>query len=368
MAKRDYYQVLGVDKKATAEQIKKAYRRLARKNHPDVNPGDKAAEERFKEIQEAYEALKNPEKRAQYDRFGHARPGFDFSQRGPGGFRDEHFQDFSQGFGGRGINLDDLLGDIFAGGAPGAGARRGHREASGRHVESELNISLDQALTGINTQVTLPFEMECPSCGGQGQALGKNTKTCPTCKGSGRSRIGAGPLNFSAACQNCGGTGKVGLERCPRCGGAGSISETKRLTVKIPPGVRDGSRIRVAGQGLPGSAGEHSGDLFITVHISPHPLFKRDGDDLNGEEPLPFHTAILGGKINVRTLDGSGSTMTIPPGTQAGQKFRLKNKGMPRVKGGGNGDLYVTVRIIVPKTTDPESMKLIEEFARRNRL
>lgn len=362
MAKKDYYEILGVPRNATQDEIKKAYRKLARKYHPDVNPGDKLAEERFKEIQEAYEVLKDPEKRAQYDRFGHSG-GFDFSSQWARDYSTgSPFGDFSQSFG-RGIDFEDLFGSIFGGGTR---ATAGAEAFAGRDIESELTISLEQAFSGINTQVTLPIEKECPSCGGQGRKIGKNTRTCPTCKGSGRSRIGKGPLNISAVCPTCQGVGRVGLEICTACAGRGRTSETKRLTVKIPPGVKDGSKIRVAGQGLPGEGGAPAGDLYINIHISPHPLFKREGDDLYSEEPLPFQTAILGGRINVRTIDGTLSSMTIPPGTQAGQKFRLKGKGMPKPRGGGRGDQYVTVYITVPKHLDPESRKLIEEFAKRN--
>lgn len=359
MAKKDCYEILGVSRNATQEEIKKAYRKLARKYHPDVNPGDKKAEERFKEIQEAYEVLKDPEKRAQYDRFGQTG-GFDFSSQWSSYSTGSPFGNFSQGFG-RGIDFEDLFGSIFGGGAGTAA-----ETFVGRDIESELTISLEQAFTGINTQVTLPIEKECPYCGGQGKKIGKNTRTCSTCKGSGRSRIGKGPLNISAVCPACGGVGKVGLEMCSACGGRGRTSDTKRLTVKIPPGVKDGSKIRVAGQGLPGEGGTRTGDLYINIHVSPHPVFKREGDDLYSEEPLPFQTAILGGKINVRTIDGTLSSMTIPAGTQAGQKFRLKGKGMPKPGGGSRGDQYVTVYITVPKYIDPESKKLIEEFAKRN--
>lgn len=362
MTKKNYYEILGVSRNATQEEIKKAYRKLARKYHPDVNPGNKTAEERFKEIQEAYEVLKDPEKRAQYDHFGHTGT-FDFSGQARNFYAGSPFADFSYSFD-RGIDFEDLFGSIFGSGV--RGRTNATETFEERNIESELTISLEQAFTGITTQITLPIEKECTFCGGQGKKIGKNTRICPTCKGSGRSRIGKGPLNISAACSTCRGVGKVGLEICSACAGRGKISDTKRLSVKIPAGVKDGSKIRVAGQGLPGEAGGIPGDLYINIHISPHPLFRREGDDLYSDEPLPFHTAILGGKINVRTIDGTPSSMTIPPGTQAGQKFRLKGKGMPKPRGDMRGDLYVTVYITVPKYINPDSRKLIEEFAKRN--
>jgi len=358
--KRDYYEILGVSRNATPDQIKKAYRRLARKHHPDVNPGDSKAEERFKEMQEAYEVLKDPEKRKKYDTFGHEAPGFDFPGPGAGHYRGSPFgyqTDFGGGFG---VNMEDLFGEIF-------GAQAGRRSPRrGGDIESELTISLQQALTGLETKVNLPFDRECYTCGGEGEVFGKNVRTCPTCGGSGRAKSARGPLKYSGPCPTCKGKGKIGLDRCTTCGGQGRLNQEQLISVKIPPGVKDGSRIRVAGKGQSGSAGVPAGDLFINIHVERHPLFQREGDDLSVEMSVDFLDAILGGKLKVPTLDGTETTMTIPPGTQGGQIFRLRGKGMPRLKGAGRGDQLVKVKITVPKHPDAESKKLLEELKKRS--
>jgi len=383
--KRDYYEILGVSRKASQEEIKKAYRKLARKHHPDVNAGDPKAEERFKEIQEAYQVLKDPEKRKQYDMFGHEGVGYQ-PPGGPGGayyYREwpfgaggGGFKDAGFGKGGRrgtgfgaGINLEDLLGDIFGGttGVPGAeGFRTSGASVKGRDVESDLEITLEQAFRGLGTKVTLPFDKQCPACGGQGEVMGKNVRNCPSCNGSGRSRVGKGPLNFTSICSTCGGRGKIGFEPCRTCGGIGKVHESQSITVKIPPGIKDGSKVRVAGKGEPGPGGGPPGDLFIRVHVKPHPVFTRDGDNLMVEMPLDYLDAILGGKLKVPTIEGGEAAMTIPPGTQGGQTFRLKGKGMPRLKGSGRGDLLVKVRIRVPKRVDEETKKLLKQVKERS--
>jgi len=365
MGKKDYYEVLGVGKNAGRDEIKKAYRKLARKYHPDVNAGDPKAEERFKEIQEAYDVLKDSKKRKKYDRFGHEGAGFDFS--------DARFHQQSPfgggagfGFGGRGfeagrhgVNLEDIFGNIFGAQTGRPGPRRG------RDVETELRITLEQALSGLETKMTLPSDRECSTCGGEGEVIGKNVHTCSTCSGSGRSRVGKGPLNFTGTCPTCKGRGKVGLDRCTACAGTGRIKETQNITVKIPPGVKDGSKVRVAGKGEPGSLGGRAGNLFINVHIQPHRTFTRDVHNLLLEKSISFIDAALGGKVEVPTLDGTQTTMTIPPGTQGGQVFRLRGKGMPRLKGKGRGDQMVKVRINVPKDLDDESRKLLEDLKKR---
>ncbi len=363
MEKRDYYEILGVARKATQEEIKKAYRKLARKYHPDVNAGDPKAEERFKEIQEAYEVLKDAEKRGKYDRFGHQGQGFDF---GDAHFYQEYPFGAGAGRGGKGfnasgfgINIDDLFGDVF-------GARGGRRSPRrGRDIETDLTITLEQALSGLETGLKLPTEKECSACGGQGEVIGKNVHNCPTCGGSGRSRGGKGPLNFTGACPTCKGRGKVGLDRCKTCKGTGRIRETQSITVKIPPGVRDGSKIRVAGKGQAGDIGASPGDLYIKVQIRPHKTFQREGDNLVLEVPIGFIDAVLGAKIKVPTLDGTQTTMTIPPGTQGGQVFRLRGKGMPRLKGKGRGNQMVKVKLTVPKRLDNESKELLEKLKKR---
>ncbi len=378
--KKDYYEVLGVSRNASQDEIKKAYRKLARKYHPDVNAGDSGAEERFKQIQEAYQVLKDPEKRKQYDTYGHEGVGHqppggaggayyyqEWPFGGGGGFKDAGFGkgDFrGTGFGG-GVNIEDLLGDIFSGGAGAEGFRTSRVPQKGRDVESDLEITLEQAFRGLDTRVNLPSERQCPSCGGQGEVMGKSVRNCPSCQGSGRARVGKGPLNFTSVCSACGGRGKVGFEPCRTCGGVGRVHESQSITVKIPAGVKDGSKVRVGGKGEPGPGGGPPGDLFIRVHIKPHPVFSRDGDNLVAETPLNYLDAILGGKLKVPTIDGAEATMTIPPGTQGGQTFRLKGKGMPKVKGGGRGDLLVKVQIEVPKQLDEESKELLKQIKQK---
>lgn len=356
MAKRDYYQVLGVEKDAAQDKIKRSYRKLARKYHPDVNAGDPKAEEKFKEMQEAYDVLKDPEKRKKYDMHGHNAPGVDFGA-GRGFYQESPFGQYTQTGGFGRTNVDDLFGEIFGTrGGRAAGPRRG------RDIETDLTISLEQAFSGVETQVTLPFDKECPTCGGEGSVLGKNVKTCTTCNGSGRAKIGKGPLNFTSTCPNCKGRGKTGSETCTTCRGARRVQQIQTISVKIPQGVKEGSKIRVSGKGEAGSIGGQTGDLFINVHIQPHNIFTRDGDNLTVEAPLNFIEAILGGKLRVPTLDGAEAAMTIPPGTQSGQVFRLRGKGMPNLKGGPNGDQLVKVRITVPRRIDEKTKTLLEQI------
>lgn len=350
VAKEDYYKILGIDRNADEKDIKKAYRRLARKYHPDVNPGDKAAEQRFKEINEAYEVLSDPKKRVDYDRFGHAafEPGFG---AGPGpGF--EAFRggfEFDRGF-------EDIFGDIF-------GRRAEGRPLRGKDITYSLEISLEDAVFGTSTPITINKEGLCTQCGGSGAQPGTSTLSCPDCKGTGQVSASRGFLRFSQTCPRCKGNGRINLNPCKTCGGRGKAIKTETISAKIPPGVEDGSKVRLTGMGGAGERGGPAGNLYIITHIRPHTFFERKDDDLYCEVPISMTEAVLGGKIEIPTIDGMAS-MTIPSGTNSGQVFRLKGKGVPHLKGGGRGDQYCKVRIIGPKVIDEKTKGLFKEIER----
>ncbi len=355
MATRDFYSVLGVARGASEQDIKRAYRKLARKHHPDVNPGNKAAEAKFKEISEAYGVLSDPEKRRRYDQFGHEP--FAAGAQGPqpgsgfGGF------DFgSSGFG----DLGDVLSDFFG--------QQEHARASGPGRGEDLHYSLDinfeDAIHGLSTEINLQKHSRCDRCGGSGARPGSPLDTCPDCGGSGRLRS-RGLLRASQACPRCGGNGKVSRETCPACGGRGLAFGTERIGVKIPPGVDTGSRVRLQGKGEPGRNGGPPGDLYIITRVRPHPVLERKGDNLYMEVPITITEAALGARVEVPTIDGT-TTMRIPPETSSGQVFRLRGKGVPHLKGGGQGDQFVTVKIAAPRNLDARSQELLREFARLN--
>lgn len=360
MPTRDYYDVLGVRRGASEQEIKRAYRKLARKHHPDVNPGDKTAEAKFKEISEAHEVLSNPEKRRRYDQFGHEA--FGAGARGPepgGGFRGVDFSGFDVGSGGFG-DLGDLLSDIF-------GQREEARAAApgkGEDLHYSLDINFEDAIRGLATEISLQKHSRCARCGGSGARPGSPLDTCPECGGSGRLR-NRGFLRTSQACPRCRGSGKVSREACPACGGRGAAFGTERIAVKIPPGVDTGSRVRLQGMGEPGRNGGPPGDLYIITRVRPHPVLERKGDNLYLEAPITITEAALGARIEVPTIDGK-TTMRIPPETSSGQVFRLRGKGVPHLKGGGQGDQFVTVKIVSPRNLDVRSQELLREFARLN--
>ena len=352
MSKRDYYEILGVEREATDQQIKSAYRKLALKYHPDRNPGDHKAEESFKEAAEAYSVLADREKRSLYDRFGHAG----VSGVGAGGGVDPTiFADFSDIFAG--------LGDVFGFGDIFGGRRRRSGPQRGSDLRYDLEITFDESASGSETTIQIPREETCETCKGSGAAAGTSPETCSQCRGSGQLRYQQGFLTVARPCSNCRGTGKTIAKPCQTCRGAGRISKERKLTVKIPAGIATGQRMRLYGEGEHGSAGGPAGDLYVVVHVQEHPFFHRDGDDLFCEMPISFPTLALGGSIKVPTLNGH-EDLHIPGGTQAGAKFRIRGKGMPNVSGRGHGDLHVIARVSIPKKLTKEQKHLLEELGK----
>ncbi|ETD71157.1 molecular chaperone DnaJ [Pelistega indica] len=349
MAKRDYYEVLGVAKGASEDELKKAYRKLAMKYHPDRNPDNKEAEEKFKEVKEAYETLSDSSKRQAYDRFGHA--GVDPNQ-GMGGMG---------GMGGAG-SFGDMFGDIF-GDIFGAAGRRsaGPQVYRGADLKYSLEITLEQAANGYDTEIRIPSYEECGTCHGTGAKPGTEPITCRTCNGTGQEFIQQGFFRVQQTCHTCHGTGKEIKEPCSTCHGEGRIRKTKTLAVKIPAGIDDGMRIRSAGDGEPGINGGPPGDLYVEVRLKKHPIFERDGEDLHCEVPLPFTTAALGGTLEVPTLGGKGE-ISIPEGTQTGKTFRLRGKGIKGVRSGVAGDLYCHVFIETPVKLTSKQKELLKEL------
>ncbi|MCC2958048.1 molecular chaperone DnaJ [Massilia sp. IC2-477] len=349
MAKRDFYEILGVAKTASEDDIKKAYRKLAMKYHPDRNPDNKEAEEKFKEVKEAYEMLTNPEKREAYDRYGHA--GVDPNMGGGG---------FGGGAGGFGDAFGDIFGDIFGGGR---GRSSGPQVYRGADLRYNLEITLEQAAHGYETTIRVPSWDKCDTCHGSGAKPGTQPVTCTTCSGHGQVRMQQGFFSIQQTCPKCHGSGKIIPEPCAACGGAGRIKRNKTLEVKIPAGIDNGMRIRSTGNGEPGTNGGPSGDLYVEIHIKPHPVFQREGDDLHCEMPISFAKAALGGEIEVPTLTGKVS-FTVPEGTQTGKTFRLKGKGVKGVRSGYTGDLFCHVVVETPVKLTDKQKDLLREFER----
>lgn len=352
---KDYYQVLGVPKNATQEEIKKAYRKLAQKYHPDANPGNKEAEERFKEISAAYDVVGDPAKRKQYDQVREmVASGFGPSAGASwsGGSRARvRFEDL--GFGDLG-DLGDLLGGLF-------GVRRGRRAAAvrGADLEAEVTVSFEDAMRGTTVPVRIQGPAPCSTCGGSGAAPGSSPVVCPQCHGTGGIAVNQGLFQIEQTCPRCHGSGRVVERVCPTCKGSGSQRRTRTFQVRIPAGVKDGARIRLRGHGEPGPPGGQPGDLYVRVHVRPHTFFRRRGDDLEVVVPITYTEAALGAEIQVPTLDGA-VTMRVPPGTPSGKTFRLRGKGAPRR--GGQGDLYVTVQVEVPSRLSKEERELLEKL------
>ena len=347
MTRRDYYEVLGVERSATEQEIKSAYRKLALKYHPDRRPGDRDAEEKFKEAAEAYAVLADPEKRGAYDRFGHA--GLGGGAAGPG-FDPTIFADFGDILGGLGDFFG--FGDLFGG-----GRRRGpHRGADLRY---DLEVTFDESARGTETTIQVPREETCESCRGSGSAAGSGPEVCRQCGGQGQVRYQQGFFTVARTCGMCHGTGRVITKPCGGCRGSGRVARERKLTVKIPAGIATGQRMRLVGEGEHGSPGAPPGDLYVVVHVGEHPFFKRDGDDLYGEVTASYPCLVLGGRLKVPSLDGE-QTLDVPAGTASGTAFRLKGQGMPNVSGRGRGDLYVQVRVDVPRKLNREQRKLVE--------
>ena len=349
MAKRDFYEILGVAKGASEDEIKKSYRKLAMKYHPDRNPDNKEAEEKFKEVKEAYEMLTNADKREAYDRYGHA--GVDpNSGMGGGG-----------GAGGFGDAFGDIFGDIFGGGRGGRSA--GPQVYRGADLRYNLEITLDQAAHGFDTTIRVPSWDKCDTCHGSGAKPGTQPVTCTTCAGHGQVRMQQGFFSIQQTCPKCHGNGKIIPEPCAACGGAGRIKRNKTLEVKIPAGIDSGMRIRSSGNGEPGTNGGPAGDLYVEIHIKPHAVFQREGDDLHCEMPISFSKAALGGEIEVPTLTGKVS-FTVPEGTQTGKTFRLKGKGIKNVRSGYTGDLFCHVIVETPVKLTDKQKEMLREFDR----
>ena len=352
MTKRDYYEVLGVGRSANEGEIKSAYRKMALTYHPDRNPGDKQAEEKFKEAAEAYAILADPDKRAAYDRFGHAGVG---AGQGPAGFDPTIFADFGDILGGLGDFFG--FGDLFGGGRRRGGPRRG------ADLRYDLEISFDESASGTETAIQVPREETCETCHGTGAAEGSGPEICRQCGGHGQLRFQQGFFTVARTCGMCRGTGRVITKPCTSCRGAGRTAKERRITVKVPAGISAGQRLRIVGEGEHGFAGGPPGDLYVVVQVAEHPLFRREGDDLNCEVEVPFPTLALGGTVPVPGINEEHA-VDIPAGTQAGSAFRLRGKGMPSVTGRGRGDLFVQMKVSVPRKLTREQRKLVEELAR----
>jgi molecular chaperone DnaJ len=353
MASRpDYYKTLGVDKKASAEDIKKAYRKLARKYHPDRNPGDKDAEARFKEISQAHDVLGDPEKRKQYD----SGTGPFATGAGPGG-----------GFGGFGnfdfdaSSMGDILSNLFGGGGR-SSARQRPRAERGADLETQVSISFDQAISGAQVPLSVPMHSTCPTCRGTGAKPGTQPIVCPRCEGRGIETQGQGMFSISQPCSRCGGAGTIIEEPCPTCSGSGAVRTVKKLRVNIPAGVRDGSRIRLAGKGEAGRRGGPPGDLYLVTHVTPSPVFERKGDNLEVEVPITIPEALRGAEVQVPTLEGT-KTLRIKPGTKHGTVQRLRGEGPPKLSGGARGDLRYRFVIEVPSKLTDEQQQAVETLA-----
>lgn len=345
MSKRDYYDVLGVARNASDEDLKKAYRRCAMKHHPDRNPGDASAEAAFKECKEAYEVLSDGGKRRMYDQHGHAA-----FEHGMGG------GNAGPGFGG--ADMGDIFGDIFGNIFGGGGRQQGPRR--GADVGYILELDLEEAVAGVEKRIEIPTLASCEPCNGSGSADGK-VQTCTTCHGRGQVRMQRGPFAMQAPCPHCGGSGKTIPNPCPRCDGNGRVEEEKTLSVKIPAGVDSGDRIRLAGEGEAGPAGTPPGDLYVEVRVRPHAIFQRDGDDLHCEVPIRISQAALGDVVRVPSLDGE-LELRIPAETQSGKVFRLRDRGVKSVRSRHPGDLYCKVEVETPVNLTPEQRELLEKF------
>ena len=350
-AVKNPYESLGVDKKASDEEIKKAYRKLARKYHPDKNPGDTAAEERFKQVQEAYSILSDPKKRREYDQGGGI-----FGGAGPGGFDPGAFRG---GFGG---GFGDIISDLFGNAAGGRGGAQGPRTERGRDLETEVHVAFEQAMEGAQVPVSVALSAPCPTCRGTGAKPGTTPQVCSKCQGRGVEAESQGLFSISQPCTKCGGTGTEISDPCPTCQGQGQTRQVKRYRVNIPAGVRDGSRVRLAGKGEAGRRGGPAGDLYVVTRVADSPLFRRKGDNLEVEVPVTIPEAIRGATIEVPTLNGT-KRIRVAPGTQHGTVQRLRGEGPPRLGGRGRGDIHYRLVIDVPRSLSSEQREVVDELA-----
>ncbi len=351
MAKRDYYEVLGVAKTASEADLKRAFRQLAMQLHPDRNPGDATAELRFKELNEAYEVLKDPQKRAAYDQFGHQAFEQGGGRGGAGGFDFSGFADV----------FDDLFGDFMGG--RGGGGRRG-ANTRGADLRYNLTISLEEAFDGKKAQIRVPTSIACDACSGSGSEAGAEPVGCTTCRGMGRVRAQQGFFTVERTCPTCQGSGRVISHPCKVCSGAGRVHRERALAVTIPQGVEDGTRIRLSGEGEAGIRGGQPGDLYIFITVAPHRFFKRDGAHLFCRVPIPMTMAALGGQIEVPTIEGKPGRIPVPAGTQTGKQIRLRSKGMTELHGGARGDLFVEIMVETPVNLTKKQQDLLREFER----
>jgi molecular chaperone DnaJ len=362
--KQDYYELLGVERKATLKEIRQAYRKAARKYHPDLNPGDKSAEEKFKQIQEAYENLSDPKKRQMYDQFGFNGPNFQGAAGGPGdagaGPQDVHFDFGGFDFGGAGgTSFRDLFSQVFRG----QHAAQGYEEEPGSDLEYQIDIPFAEAMRGAVKKITITRLDACQECHGTGAAAGTSPQVCPDCKGSGQVTQTSGRMRFQIACSRCGGTGHSQTV-CRTCGGEGRVRRTDTIDFRIPPGAQTGSRFRVPGRGNAGTRGGAPGDLYIITRVEPHPFFERRGDDLYTVVPVTVSEAALGAKVEVPTIDGRAQ-VRIPPGTDSGKVLRLRDKGAPSVRRHGKrGDQLVEVRVVVPRPEDERVRQLLRDLTK----
>jgi molecular chaperone DnaJ len=349
MAKADFYETLGCAKDASPDDLKKAYRKLAMQYHPDRNPGDKVAEHKFKELNEAYDILKDEQKRAAYDRFGHQA-----FENGGGGNPGGGFGGFS--------SFSDIFEEMFGAARGGGGAQQA--PGRGSDLRYNLEVSLEDAFRGNAVSIRVPTWAGCEGCNGTGGNNGSQPVTCPTCNGHGRVRAQQGFFTIERTCHSCGGLGKIIKDPCRTCGGTGRTRKEKTLSVNIPAGVEDGTRIRLAGEGESGLRGAAAGDLYVFISLKPHRFFQREGLDLKCRVPIPMTSAVLGGTIEVPTIDGKRNRVTVPAGTQSGQQMRLKGKGMPMLRGANRGDLYIEMTVETPVNLTKRQKELLQEFER----
>ncbi|MEQ8746420.1 molecular chaperone DnaJ [Pyruvatibacter sp.] len=359
MAKRDFYEILGVERTADAAALKSAYRQLAKKFHPDQNRDNPDAEAKFKELNEAYDALKDPQSRAAYDRFGHQA----FENGSPGGPGAPGGPGFGQDFASSMSDIfDDLFGEFMGGQGQRGGGRRSGGRTRGADLRYNMEVSLTEAYEGKTAQIRVPTAVACDTCSGSGAKKGTSPSTCGMCQGAGKVRASQGFFTVERTCPTCGGRGEVIQEPCDACNGAGRTEKERTLQVNIPSGVEDGTRIRLAGEGEAGMRGGPAGDLYIFLSIKPHQFFQRDGADLFCRVPISMPTAALGGEIEVPSLKGARVKVKVPEGTQSGKQFRLKGKGMPVLRSSQHGDLYIQVTVETPMNLTKKQKKLLEEF------